>query len=91
MTETAINGAAAPRPTPETYDTERRITNLFMQLKGVKTMLQYFDLQIAEGNDEHSWGQSTLFMVEEFERMLEEVLQEIEDEQAQRAERCRQR
>ena len=30
-------------------------------------------------------------MVEEFERMLETVLQEAEDEQAQRAERCRQR
>ena len=73
MTETAINGAAAPRP-PETSDAEQSIINLFMQLNGIRTMLQHFDCHIAEGNDEHNWGQTTLFMVEEFERMLETVL-----------------
>ena len=61
----------------ENYDHEQGIINLFMQLNGIKTMLRHFDNQIAEGNDEHNWGQSTLFMVEEFERMLETALEVV--------------
>lgn len=65
----------APVPTGDDIESERSANDLFLLLKGIKVMMGHFCDHIAEGNEEHEWGQSTLLMVEEVECRLDALLE----------------